>query len=249
MAIVRDEGIVLRLSDYSETSQIVTLFSRGHGMARLLAKGTRRNTKDRFMPGLDLLERGEARFRLARPDAGLGTLMEWKQFDAFPHIRRALERVYAATYAAEATLATTTEHDPHPGLFDAFTALLSALNRETSVASEESPTVELVRFLSTMLREVGFMPTMRECVGCGKPRGEIRAARFSSARGGLVCAACAKDTPESRPAPAAVARGARVGEAPLAWLEVLDYHLTRVIGRPLRGSRQILRGASSADKM
>ncbi|MCA9243323.1 MAG: DNA repair protein RecO [Phycisphaerales bacterium] len=249
MSFVIDVGIVLRLSDYSETSQIVTLLTRGHGVARLLAKGTRRTTKDRFMPGLDLLELGETRFKLARPDAGLGTLAEWKQQSAYPRIRSDLARVYAATYATEATLATTTEHDPHPALFDALAALLQTLDIAGEPLTPDGVTIELVRFVSELLREVGFMPTMRACVVCGKPRTAIANARFSSSRGGLLCVACAAETPESRPAPEAVARGGRVGEAPAAWLEILDYHLTRVIGRPLRASRQMLRFAGAADKM
>ena len=39
MAIEKDNGFVLRLTEFSETSQIVTLFTERSGQVRLIAKG------------------------------------------------------------------------------------------------------------------------------------------------------------------------------------------------------------------
>ena len=58
MPLVRDRCICLRKVEYSETSQIVALFAREHGIIRLIAKGAHRRTKagaSKFDGGVDLL--------------------------------------------------------------------------------------------------------------------------------------------------------------------------------------------------
>src|SRR3712207_7995583 len=45
MPLVRDRCICLRRTEYSETSQILTLFAREHGIVRAIAKGAHRRTK------------------------------------------------------------------------------------------------------------------------------------------------------------------------------------------------------------
>lgn len=47
MALYSDEGIVLRTAKLGEADRIITLFTRGHGKVRAVAKGVRR-TKSRF---------------------------------------------------------------------------------------------------------------------------------------------------------------------------------------------------------
>ena len=54
---LQDHAIVLRLTDFSETSQIATVFSAEHGSLRLIAKGARRSTKTKFAAGLGAIER------------------------------------------------------------------------------------------------------------------------------------------------------------------------------------------------
>ena len=45
MALVSDRCICLRKTEYSETSQILTLFGYIHGITRVIAKGAHRRTK------------------------------------------------------------------------------------------------------------------------------------------------------------------------------------------------------------
>ena len=83
-----DEGICLRVTDFSETSQIVGMFTRGHGVVPLIAKGSKRTSKKNVMSGpLDLLTGGEVVFV---PERGgvvrggavqLGTLAAWELSD------------------------------------------------------------------------------------------------------------------------------------------------------------------------
>src|SRR3954447_11015522 len=68
---VTDDGICLRVTDFSETSQIVGMFTRRHGMVPLIAKGAKRASKKNVMSGpLDLLTSGEVVFVPAREGGG-----------------------------------------------------------------------------------------------------------------------------------------------------------------------------------
>src|SRR4051794_5744501 len=119
-SLVRDRCICLRKFDYSETSQILTLFTRGHGLLRVIAKGARRTTKagaSKFGGGLDLLDLGEAVFTHA-PERELATLTEWTLLDGHLELRRALRSMYLGLYAAELVTMLFEEHDAHPELFD-----------------------------------------------------------------------------------------------------------------------------------
>ena len=138
MALISDRAIVLRRLDYSETSQILALFTREHGQVRVIAKGIKRSTRLRFAVGIDLLELGHVVWsaRVDRPQ-NLAILTEWKQVDAFVGLRERLERLYAAQYAAEITAELTTDQDPHATLFDHLQLFLEKL----SIVSCQSPVV------------------------------------------------------------------------------------------------------------
>src|SRR5215216_995337 len=126
MPLVRDRCICLRRTEYSETSQILTLFSRDHGTIRAIAKGAHRRTKagaSKFDGGVDLLDVGDAVFT-GDPGRDLGTLTEWSLRDGHRTLRSNLRGLYLALYAAELVGTLVEEHDPHPDLFDRLEATL-----------------------------------------------------------------------------------------------------------------------------
>ena len=71
MAAVKDQAIVLRRLDYSETSQVLVFLTREHGLQRLIAKGIKRSTKKKYATGIDLLERGRLVFLISARGEGL----------------------------------------------------------------------------------------------------------------------------------------------------------------------------------
>src|SRR5690349_24614117 len=118
MPLEHDRCICLRKVEYSETSQILTLFARRHGRVRLIAKGAHRRTKagaSKFDGGLDLLDLGDAVFSL-RLEKDLATLTEWSLRDGHLELRGDLRSLYLAQYAAEMSGLLIEEHDPHPQL-------------------------------------------------------------------------------------------------------------------------------------
>jgi DNA repair protein RecO (recombination protein O) len=220
-----DLAIILRLTEYSESSQIATVFTATRGLLRLIAKGTRRGTKTRFAAGLDLLERGELGYVPARGDAALGTLTDWRQLESFTGVRRDLLRLYGALYAAELVAQFTEEDDPHPELYDAFVATLSGL------AGDAPPAPLITRFQSDLLIAVGYAPELNACVSCRRAIPPSSPVFFSAGAGGLLCRDCEPHYVEKRRAAPAVVGSTPGSGPPAAWFDLLDYHLSHIGGR------------------
>jgi DNA repair protein RecO (recombination protein O) len=232
VSIVRDQAIVLRRLDYSETSQVLAVFTRDHGQQRLIAKGIKRGTKTRASTGIDLLELGAVMFSLRPGKEGvLATMTEWRQEENFAHLRRDLVRSYAAQYAAEATAQLTEVHDPHPGLFEALAGMLHALR-------DGEPLAWLDRYLWTLLTEIGLQPELERCMSCGRSVHEDRIAYLSSRQGGAICRDCEPAVVEKRTSGEVIswlAGGAMTDAGPMKQsFDLLDYYITETVGKPLR---------------
>src|ERR671912_2779882 len=93
------EALVLRVVEFSETSSVVTLFTREFGKIHGLAKGARR-PKGPFESALDLLS--VVRLMVIRKSSdALDLLTEARLEQRFRAAGRDLARLYAAYYVAE----------------------------------------------------------------------------------------------------------------------------------------------------
>jgi DNA repair protein RecO (recombination protein O) len=191
MPLVRDRAICLRKTEYSETSQIVSLLSREHGVIRAIAKGAHRRTKagaSKFDGGMDFLELGEAVFThdVTRE---LATLTEWTLREGHLDLRRNLRAVYLAFYAGELVDRLLEAHDPHPQLFDRLQQTLPEL------ATSRREQVFLA-FELDLLRDTGYLAELSRCVSCSRVVGESAVAYFSAKLGGVVCRDCEAVVPD-----------------------------------------------------
>ncbi len=230
MPPINDQAVVLRLSEFSETSQIVTLFSADHGRLRLIAKGIRRGTRQRFAVGLDLLELGSVGFLPARSADRLGTLTDWVQREPFSGLRRELVRLYGGLYAAELVHMLTEEGDPHPTLFS---ALVAALRR---LAGPDQAAPVVPAFQWELLRAIGYAPCLDACVECRRPLGQSGPVYFSATAGGLLCRDCEAPHVEKWQVPPGLAAQRPGAGDPSGWFKLFDYHLTHIAGRPSRSA-------------
>lgn len=191
MALVRDRCICLRRTEYSETSQILTLFSREHGIVRAIAKGAHRRTKagaSKFDGGIDLLDNGDAVFT-HDPGRDLATLTEWTLREGHLGLRNTLRGMYLALYAGELVGRLVEEHDPHPHLFDRLEATVGEL---TTPRLEQA----FLAFQLDLLRETGYLAELARCAACGNAIADTGPVYFSPARGGVVCRNCEGVTPD-----------------------------------------------------
>src|SRR5206468_11556804 len=117
MAAEKALALVVRGTDWSETSRITTLFTREYGKVRALAKGGRR-LRSSFEIAFDLLTVCHVVF-LRKAHGGLDLLTEAQVVERFPVLRKDLAALNAGYYVAELLADGTQDYDPHPPLFDA----------------------------------------------------------------------------------------------------------------------------------
>ncbi len=182
MSSEKATAIVLRAVDFSETSSVVTLFTREFGKVRALAKGARR-LKGPFESALDLLSVCRIVFLRKSSDA-LDLLTEAKLERRFRPPGGELSNLYAAYYVAELLGELTDDYDPHVELFDAAEATLAALASSLRVAPV------LVRFELTALRVLGHLPSLDACVECGRAVAPAGRVPFGQLAGGVLCESC-----------------------------------------------------------
>ena len=186
-------ALVVRTSDWSETSRIATLFTREFGKVRALAKGGRRLGSS-FDVALDLLTVCQIVF--IRKSSGLDLLTEARVEERFAGLRARLPALYAGYYVAELLGEGTQDHDPHPDLFDVTLATLRNLNHLDADAA-----VLTLQFELAWLHELGYRPRFDACAVCGSDawlQTEPRFA-FSPPAGGLLCPACEPGQRDQRP--------------------------------------------------
>jgi DNA repair protein RecO (recombination protein O) len=194
MSLESDTCICLRKIEYSETSQILWLFSRWHGLVKVIAKGAHRRTKSgagKFDGGIDLLDAGMAVF-IVDSNRDLGTLTEWKLTEGHLELRQSLRGLYLALYLAELISMLIETHDPHEDLYDRVAQTVPELATER--VEESFLALEL-----DLLREAGYLPELFACVNCGRVLGDGPSVYFAAARGGIVCAACESSIPARLP--------------------------------------------------
>jgi DNA repair protein RecO (recombination protein O) len=239
MPPVKDQAIVLRHLDYSETSQVLACLTRQHGPRRFIAKGIKRATKNKAASIIDLLEQGEVVF-LVRPqsDSELSILTEWRQVDAHLGLRTNLHAWYCAQYAAEITSTMTEEADPHPELFDALAALLQSL------ASGTAALPAIVAYQCALLITAGVWPDLTRCVVCDRPAPDGRAGFYAPIQGGLVCRSCEPAVPGRHYVRAANLDALRSRQfdpaSSAAVFELLDETVTAASGRPSSLARWVI---------
>jgi len=182
-------AVVLRTTDFSETSKVVTLLTRPLGRVQALAKGARR-LKSSLRLSLELLSLCRI-VVLTRSSGALDLLTEAEVIDAYPGLRGGLYALYSGLYAAEIVAGLTADHDPHPELFDALVRLLGGLacHRDGEGAGDNEPE-RLFAFELECLDRLGFMPMLDRCATCQTPLATAQSAYFAPGSGGAVCRNC-----------------------------------------------------------
>jgi DNA repair protein RecO (recombination protein O) len=196
LAAEKATALVVRTTDWSETSRIATLWTKEFGRVRVLAKGGRR-LKSNFESALDLLT--VCSIVLLRKSSGnLDLLTEARVVERFPQLAADLPALYAAYYLAELLSEWTEDHDPHPVIFEETLETLRNLGTGSPQDRQALTGMRLARFELVLLRELGYSPSLESCAICQSPSEGINLA-FSPAAGGVVCQACQGRQRDRRP--------------------------------------------------
>lgn len=179
MTIRRDEAIILRTRDYSESDRLITFFSRNHGQLTGIAKGARRSKK-RFVHTLEPFSHVLITY-VDRSTSGLVRIDASELKDAFTSLRRDIARMGYASLICEIVLEMSPERQANPTIF----ALLLRYLEQVELGAE--PENSSLLFQMRMLSLSGYGPNLQTCTRCGRDLTADENWFFSIHQGGLLC--------------------------------------------------------------
>jgi len=231
----KDTAICLRKTDFSETSQVVTFFTKDAGKLGAMAKGSRRK-KSSFDGPIEVFSYGHIVYS-EKETAKLATLTEFTQMPVFQYLSSRLTFLNAGLFAVELLDFFTENHDPHPELFDSLIHFLTDIQTSPDKSSVYRL---LIIFQLTLLNEVGTKPLLARCSNCKAPYSSgWPYYYFSSMGNGLICPDCESSfadkirlAPDTAATIADLKTIAAANEATLREIEkVLIVHFTELMHR------------------
>lgn len=197
MSAEQAQALVLRTYDFSESSLVVSLFTREFGKVKGLAKGAKR-PKNPFDFALDLLSLCRVVF-LRKASEALHIITEAKLLRRFRVGDSGLLGYYGALYVVELLNLMTDDEDPQAELFDTTVESLDALQGGLD------PALCVTWYELRILELTGHGPSLNSCVACGETllqdgNDEEKSSAASSDRqaevyfslleGGVLCPRC-----------------------------------------------------------
>jgi len=156
----RAEGIVLRRQPVTESSLLVTWYTREFGKLKTLAKGARR-PKGPFQGKIDLFYRDEIVFLPSRR-SDLHLLHDCFLEEPHARLRESVDSLAAASYVCELVEMVTEREDPNVRIYSLLTAILDALERRKNNA------VLLIWFEIQLLAAAGWTPEWEAATSVNK---------------------------------------------------------------------------------
>jgi len=157
MKSLTDEGIVVGLMDYREADRIVHLYTKEHGRMSGIARGAKKSVK-RFGGAFELFARLSLSFL---PAENLATISSAEAITIYPGIRKALDTIAYASYAAELVSALTPERLPNKRVYRLLSAYLDHLDTSPADPSDR------YFFEINLLNILGYRPQLESCPACG----------------------------------------------------------------------------------
>ncbi|MDR3111079.1 MAG: DNA repair protein RecO [Planctomycetaceae bacterium] len=183
--VQNDEAVVLRSVEFSESSNVLTIFTRNSGKIHCLAKGARQ-LKNPFESSLDLMAHIFVTY-ISKKGEQLDLLTEAKLIKRFRPRDENYAGVFAGLYFIELLNELTADHDPNKQLFDLATATLRRFAVGTNVCRT------LLRAEWKLLERIGHLPSLEHCIECNKtldPQTNQHRIAFGLVDGGVLCSNC-----------------------------------------------------------
>lgn len=249
--LTKDIAICIRATDFSETSQILTLFARDAGKISAIAKGSKR-AKSAFDGHVEVFSHGKIVYSAPKRER-LATLTEFEQAPGFTNLPADLFTLNCCLFATELVNLLTDDYDPHPHLFDAFLQFLQNTNEIRATSDKRRNVLPLlIPFQLTLLKEIGLMPIFSYCVNCKtshEPRATSHEFYFSSFANGFICADCEASFPDkiklTKKAANCLADAKSIADADERTLNEIEktliHHFTETLHRQPKMAKYILK--------
>jgi len=177
--IERIEGIIIKDSSYSETSKLITLITREHGIINLLAKGAK-TLKSPLRSTTTKLTHGY--FNIIYKESKLSTLKEVDIIDYYKNIKQDINKISYASYILELVEQVIKQTNNE----EVFDNLIYSLKK---IEENMNPLVITNILELKCLDYLGVMPILDCCSVCGNKN----IITISADQGGYICKNCRKD--------------------------------------------------------
>jgi DNA repair protein RecO (recombination protein O) len=181
MSSVKSSAIVLKSIDWSDTSKIVTLFTREEGKMSVIAKGARQS-KSKYQGILESINLLEVVIYISE-NRKLQILGQISLENTFQKIRADYDKTGYAFTLLELTDIFFKEGSIDTIYFDFITALLSEIGIITD------PRIVFWYFLIKLSSYLGFKPEFNYCSICNRSV-ESEEVVFSIQEGAVICKNC-----------------------------------------------------------
>jgi DNA repair protein RecO (recombination protein O) len=159
--IIKTEAIVLSKMKYSDTSFIVSLFTKDYGRLSVIIKGGR-SPKSKI--GLVADPPNYLQVILYKKDTReLQILTSADLISYYSKIRDDFEKLKYSFAIIELVKNLTAEHEVNKRLFNGTVKILSLIE-----SSNEAPIILLGRFFMFLLSEIGYEVSLNKCSVCGR---------------------------------------------------------------------------------
>lgn len=174
------EGIIVSELDYGETSRIINVLTREHGIIGMIAKGAK-TVKSKLRSTTLKLTYGT--FYMNYKEGKLSILSNVDVINNFKNIKMDIEKISYVSYLLELASGVI-KHGIDPEVYD---LLISSIMK---IEEGFNPLVITNILELKYLDYLGVMPVIDSCAVCGSTTG---IATLSSYRGGYVCNDCLKN--------------------------------------------------------
>lgn len=196
---VSDEGIILRRMDFSEADRLLTIFTLRGGKLRAVAKGARK-IPSRLAGNVELMMRSQLLLATGRE---LDIITQAEVREGFTGLRGSLWHATAAYTVTEALDRALEDRAPAPAIYELALQTLRRLEADalawlaapvpTNQAGPEARGWAALRvFELGLLDELGYRPSLRQCVACETELLPVAENGFNATLGGALCPGCSR---------------------------------------------------------
>jgi len=178
----KDQGIVLKTTNFGENDRIVTLFTRKKGKMNAIAKGARK-TGNRFGPALDCPAISNFMFY---GEKGLPVLSQAEIVDCFREMGKETMKWVFAHYLLFMVDKCYEPEEPDERIYETILQYFEILSGNDNLY------LFVLKFRIDLFRYLGFFPRFQFCASCGIQLNQ-RQGGWSTSSGGIICEKCCRE--------------------------------------------------------
>ena len=179
MAQIRARGIIVKQSDYGEGHRMLSIFTEEYGIVKAVSYGVKKSKSKTGAASQFLCYADFDLYQGVNRDVMNVNSVE--TIDAFYPLSEDIKKLSLCVYLADITYSLLGMNNPDERILRLFLNSVYALAYRNALLQKVKTVYEL-----KLMCAGGYMPTVNECVSCGKK--DVYA--FDLSKGGAVCREC-----------------------------------------------------------